>query len=251
MSVQQLYRKPVVLSSIIHRALKVAPVKKYDFADGFNSCILLGQEFPEAAKCYPIVFLKTNDTFSLVAILGIHNNLFVDDEGNWERGFYVPAFIRRYPYILSEGLSQDGSLTVFIDSEYEGFDAEDGERLFDDKGEKTPALNRAMSFLKIFHDQFETTKTFMSRIAELDIFKPMDANIAIAGGQRFTIKDLFRVDEQSLDKLTDDQIVGLVRSGHMAWIYAHLHSLSNFKRIAARASTGEEQSDVVLSEEKA
>lgn len=251
MSVQQLYRKPVVLNSIIHRALKVSPVRKYDFASSFNSCILLGQEFPEAAKCYPVVFSRTDETISPVAIVGIHSNLFVDDEGKWERGFYVPAFIRRYPYILSENPSQDGEPAVFIDSEYEGFDAEDGERLFNDIGEKTPALDKAMAFLRLFQDQFQSTNAFVDRIKALDIFKPVDANLTLAGGQRVSIKNLSRVDEKALQKLKDDQIVELVRSGDMAWIYAHLHSLGNFKRIVARASREGEANDVVVSEEKA
>lgn len=236
MSKQQMYSSPVVLNSVAHKNLKVAPVKDYKFAKGFNSCIALGQEFFEASKSYPIVFSPgPSDVLTPVVLLGVTNNLFVDDEGRWQTPFYIPAFIRRYPYILAEGLSQDGSLTVCIDGAFEGFNAEDGERLFTDDGEKTAALDRAMQFLTIYQQQFEVTKGFISFVKDLNIFKAVDANINFAGGGTFTIKNLSIVDEQALMNLSDSDLVTLVRRGYLAWIYAHLFSITNFIKITGRA----------------
>jgi hypothetical protein len=41
------------------------------------------------------------------------------------------------------------------------------------------------------------------------------------------------VDEAAMLKLEDEKIVNLVRTGFMAWIYAHLYSLSNFRNLMA------------------
>ncbi len=228
---QQMYAKPVVLNSAIHRTLKVRAVNDYTFAKGFNSCIIVGPEFMEVAKFYPIVFSVSNDVINPVAILGINSNLFVREDGRWEENTYIPAFIRRYPYILAEGLTQDGSLTVCIDSAYSGFNAEDGDRLFTDDGQNTPALNRAIEFLRQYHSQHEATKIFVSQVKGLDIFKPIEANIRLSSGEQFTVKNLTMIDEIALKKLPDSELAQLVRKGYLAWIYAHLYSLANFNRL--------------------
>lgn len=231
MSEKQMYAKPVVLNSVNHRTLKVSPVKDYSFAKGFNSCVIVGQEFIEAAKFYPIVFSVSNDAVNPVAILGINNNLFIREDGKWEENAYIPAFIKRYPYILAEGLTQDGSLTVCIDSAYSGFNAEDGERLFADDGQYTPVLNRAIEFLRQYHSQHETTKAFVNHLKGLNAFKPIEANIRLSSGEQFTVKNLMMIDEPALHKLPDNEIAQLVRRGYLAWVYAHLYSLTNFNRI--------------------
>jgi hypothetical protein len=231
MSKPQLYGNPLVLNSVTHKTLKLATVSNFKFAKEFNSCVVLCQEFLEAAKHYPIVFSMANDVLTPVVMFGVSRNLLVDSEGKWKEGTYVPAFIRRYPYILAEGFSQDGSLTVCLDGDYEGFDAEDGERLFTDEGEKTPALEKAIEFLMLYHNQFEVTKAFISHVKELNIFKAIDANLTLVSGKTFTIKNLSMVDEAQMLKLSDNELVTLVRKGYLAWIYAHLYSLTNFSKI--------------------
>lgn len=237
MSKAQLYSSPIVLNSITHRDLKVAAVNNFNYAKPFNSCVILCQEFLEAAKYYPIVFSKTDETLTPVVILGLNDNMYITD-GKWQAGNYIPAFVRRYPYILAEGLAQDGSLTVCIDSNYEGFGKEDGERLFTDEGEKTPALEKAIQFLTLYQNQFEITKTFVNTVKDLDIFKSVDANITLASGKTFTIRGIWTVDEQKMLQLPDADLLNLVKRGYLAWIYAHLYSMTNFAKITA-ASSGE------------
>lgn len=235
MSQKPLYSKPVVINSIAHRDLKVAPIKNFNYAKAFNSSVLLCQEFLEAAKYYPIVFSLAGEVLTPVAMLGINDNVYVDKDGKWKEGSYIPAFVRRYPYILAEGLSQDGSLTVCIDADYEGFNAEEGERVFTDEGEKTPTLERAVQFLTMYQNQFEVTKMFVNTIKDLEIFRTVDANVTFPDGQTLTIKNLWMVDEQKMLKLPDADLLNLVRRGYLAWIYAHLYSMTNFTRIPAGA----------------
>jgi hypothetical protein len=229
-----MYDNVVVLNSINHRTLKVRSGMGYDFAKEMNSCILLGQEFLEAAKFYPVVFSVSGETITPVAILGTRKNSFVGPGGRWEAETYMPAFVRRYPYILAEGFSQDGSLTVCIDSDYAGFDNEEGDRLFTDEGENTPVLDGVLEFLKLYHGQYEATKLFIDHIRKLNIFKSVDANMAPAGGETFTYRNFLMIDEEAMHRLPDDEIVKLVRSGYMPWIYANLYSVTNFGRVLTR-----------------
>jgi hypothetical protein len=231
-----MYKIPVILNSDTHRTFKMAPVSRYNFAKGLNSCVVLGQEYSEAAKHYSIVFSRTmeGEIISL-ALLGINNNLFIEGNGTWLSGAYIPAFVRRYPYILAEGIAEDGSLTVCVGSEYEGFGADDGERLFTDEGENSAALNNSIDFLRLYHEQFRITREFVSNLTELNLFKAVDASITLAGGERFTIRDMSMVDEEALHGLADNELAGLARKGYLSWIYAHLHSIANFSTIINRA----------------
>ncbi|MDA8169888.1 MAG: SapC family protein [Nitrospiraceae bacterium] len=233
-----MYSKPVAINSKTHRDLKIAPVKDYGFARGFNSCILTGHEFVDASKDYPVVFMGSNDRITPVAVLGIKSNLFVDEEGKWEEGAYVPGYIRRVPFILAEGLAADGSLTVCVDSEYAGFDAKEGMRLFTDEEEQTPELKKIIEFLRIYNNQHAITGVFTSLLKSLNLFKAVDANITLAKGGKFTLKNLLMVDEKALMKLQDSEIVSMVRQGFMGWIYAHLFSLGSFKKILERSGRG-------------
>jgi hypothetical protein len=229
-----MYGNIVVLNSINHRTLKVRSGTGYDFAKEMNSCILLGQEFLEAAKFYPVVFSVSGEAITPVAILGTRNNSFVGPGGQWEAETYIPAFVRRYPYILAEGFSQDGSLTVCIDADYAGFDNEEGDRVFSDEGENTPVLDGVLEFLKLYLAQYEATKSFIDHIRKLNIFKSVDANMTLAGGETFTYRNFLMIDEETMYRLSDDEIVKLVRSGYMPWIYAHLYSVTNFGRTLNR-----------------
>ncbi len=136
-------------------------------------------------------------------------------DGKWEPETYIPAFLRRYPYILAEGVSQDGSFAVCIDADYPGFDRKKGERLFTEEGENTPALNNVLEFLRLYQNQYEATKAFTGYIKELNIFKAVDANVKLVGGDEFTFRNLLMIDEQAMYKLADEEIVKLVRQGYM------------------------------------
>jgi hypothetical protein len=65
--------------------------------------------------------------------------------GQWKRD-YVPAYIRRYPFFLAKA-SAGPNLTVCIDESYAGFGADEGQRLFNDKGESTDYLKGVLIHL--------------------------------------------------------------------------------------------------------
>lgn len=239
-----MYKSPVILSSDAHESFKVAPVTDFGFTRELNSCVLLGQEFPEAAKHYPVLFSRTAEgELTSIAILGINENLFVAGDGAWEVGRYAPAFIRRYPYLLAEGLAGDGSLTVCIDSGYPGFNETEGEPLFTETGEPAAALSGAIDFLRLYHAQYGVTREFLSRLGALNLLKSVDANMTLPGGETFTMRDLLTVDEEALLGLPDGDLADLVRSGFLPWIYAQLASLTNFGTIVNRAGHVVSQKD--------
>lgn len=239
---QNIYQSPVFLNSVAHRTAKVAPVSNFAFARDLNSVVIVGQEFLEAAKFYPVVFTKAQDQEIIpVAILGLRNNenLFVDSSNAWREGTYVPAFFRRYPFILASNVGQDGSFAVCVDSSYEGFGKENGMALFDEKGNQTPEFKKVTDFLRNYQAQHENTKAFIKLLNEYGLFKDVSANITLPAGEKLGFAGLMMVNEEAISGLADDKIVHLVKTGYLAWIYAHLYSLSNFRSMIAMASRRE------------
>jgi len=237
-----IYQNPIFLNSVTHKSVRVAPVTNFKFARQLNSVLIVGQEFLEAAKFYPVVFTKSEGGEIVpVAILGLRNNenLFVDKEGKWKEGTYIPAYFRRYPFILASNVGQDGSFAVCVDSLYEGFGAKKGMRLFDDDGNQTPEFKNTIEFLRNFQAQYENTKNLVRILEEYNLFKAVSANITLPAGEKIGFGGLMMVDEEAMFKLEDEKIIHLFRFGYLAWIYAHLYSLSNFRPLMAMADKTE------------
>lgn len=235
-----MYQNPVILSSEAHREAKLAPITNFRFASGMNSAILAGREVLEAAKDYPVVFARNDrDEITMLAILGIRreSNLFIDDSGNWEEERYIPALFRRYPFILAEiPGAEEGKLTVCIDTAYPGFGADEGENLFDAEGNLAPAMQQAVNFLTEFQQEHQRTRSLIGSLDSFSLFKEISASFTLPNGEKYGFPNLLTVDEEKLMGLDDESLLKLARSGGLAWIYAHLVSLTNFRDLMKRES---------------
>lgn len=237
MTTLMFYEKPVGLDREAHKNKKIAPSSSgFKFASKTNSIVLACVEFVEAAKEYPIVFAKVSDDSAVpVALVGLRNdeNVFVDADGKWDAR-YIPAFVRRYPFVLAEG--DKNQFTVCVDEAYAGFGETDGQAMFDEKGENTPFLQNALDFLNNYQAQLVATQNFVKTLQKHDLLEEMNANVAMASGEEYRMGGLLVVNEKKLKALAPKKIVDLFQSNDLAWIYAHLMSLGNMNRLADRMS---------------
>lgn len=232
------YKKIVPLSKEKHKGLYIEPTDSYAFAKQSNSLYIAAVEFARAAVEYPIVFGTDGEgNIFPVVLLGLkkNQNLFVDKKGKWEAD-YIPAYTRRYPFILA-AVNKDGEdqYTVCIDEGYGGFNtAKEGEPLFDEKGNQSPKLEQAVEFLKDYQNQIRLTSEFCSNLAELGILEPVQANVEMKSGDKFAIGGFQCVSREKLNALAPDKLQTLVKSGQMELIYAHLLSLNNIQSLMNR-----------------
>jgi hypothetical protein len=230
------YERAVALNRERHQKLKIRMLSDhFAFATKTNSVLLAGTEFAEACRDYPIVFVGSEGgpyTTAALVGLGDKENLFADAAGNWERGTYIPAFIRRYPFVLA-GAETGDTLTVCIDESYRGLGEDEGEALFSAEGQETDYLKNVVEFLRLYHAEMTRTGAFAAKIAELDLLTPKVVTVERQGGKQ-TLEGLWVVDEAKLNALDDAKTLELVRNGYMGWIYAHLLSLRNVARLANR-----------------
>ena len=239
------YERPVALNRERHRKLRLSVVPgHYAFAAGTNAVPIASDEFAAAARDYPIVFVgEENGPFTVAALVGLRNdeNLMVDTGGRWAEGTYVPAFARRYPFVLAR--TDDGDqLSVCIDESYAGLSEDGGEMLFEDDGAETSYLKGVLEFLKLFHREAERTLAFAERLKELGLLVPKVINVE-RNGERQVLQGLWVVDPVKLRGIDDARVVELFRQGYLSWIEAHLISLGSLSRLVARLDSHTTVSD--------
>jgi hypothetical protein len=228
------YEKPVLLDREKHKRLHVRPSSSFAFTRKANSVYLAAIEFSEAMKEFAIVFTRTANTRMVpVAMLGLRarENLFVGDDDKWDAR-YVPAFVRRYPFVLAQTAGEQ--LAVCIDEAYEGFNLKEGDALFDEKGVNTPFLANAVEFLERYQREFTRTEQFCQRLEQAGVLREMNAKADLKDGRSFTVSSVFVVDEQKFLALPDAVALSLFRSGEAHLVAMHLASLSNMQRLADR-----------------
>ena len=228
------YDKPVLLNRDKHRDRRIRPTPGFAFARNANSLYLAGVEFNEACKEYPILFIRQKDgKVAPVVMLGLRNreNLYVDNEDRWTAS-YVPAFVRRYPFVLAELPGQQ--MGVCIDEAFAGLNDMEGEALFDEKGGNTPFLQNALDFLQRYQVEYLRTEAFCKRLSESGLLTEMSAKADLVDGRTFSVAGLLVVDEKKLAALPDDKVTALFRSGELHLISMHLVSLSNLSRLVDR-----------------
>ncbi len=230
-----LYQKPTVLNAEAHRTLKFKAVADYKHTAHMGSALLLGHEFMMVAKEYPIVFVKSeNDNWDAVSMLSLKGdqNLFVGKNGEW-LGQYVPAVMRRYPFILSQAEGQE-DYTVCFDEASSCFEGDSGNPLFDAEGKQTKTLQNIIHFLNEFQRNYQVTQNFIAKLNELELLKDIEGTFTIKDGEKFKLTGMWVVDEEKLSKLDEKTVNELFKSGYLAWIQFHVMSLSNLTPLANR-----------------
>ncbi|MEO5377061.1 MAG: SapC family protein [Magnetococcus sp. DMHC-6] len=240
MSQLTIYQNPVPLNKETHKNFKISPSQTpFSFAAQTNSVVLAGIEFVHAAKEYGIIFSRVGggEVIVPVALLGMRNeeNLFVDEKGQWAAR-YIPAFVRRYPFVLAQQGEGSPQMMVCVDDTYPGFNQQNGESLFTEAGEATPLLDKAISFLKEYQSHYQRTEIFVNHLKELDLFVELTARADLVDGKQYAMGGLLAVDEKKLLNLPENKVVELFRSGELGWIYSHLSSLSNIRQLADKLS---------------
>lgn len=212
----------------------------FSFASEANSFLLAASEIPEASLHYPIVFIgKAGGAFSLAVLVGLTDkqNLFVEPDGKWAVDSYVPAFVRRYPFVLLEEATDQ--LSVGFDAAYPGFkdsgDDADGDALFAADGAPAPLLKHAISYLEGFHAEMGATRAFADKLGKLGLLTPRVVEVSVGPSRAPRVmQGFFAVDPKKLAALPAAKLAELAAGPELGWIYLHLNSLRLVARLAAR-----------------
>ncbi len=231
---QQLFYKRVTpVSSQRHSDWSIENKNNYDFARTVNSVPLVAVEMPLAAREYAVVFAGNDDAVMPVALLGLEGdeNVYVKDDGSWDSK-YIPAFVRRYPFVFSLNEEED-KFTLCIDESWSGCNEEGlGNRLFDEKEEHSPYLDNILKFLQEYQVQFTRTKAFCEKLKELKLLEPMQAQFTLPAGDKRSLVGFMAVNKEKLKELPAKKLADLIKTDELELIYSHLQSMNNISFIA-------------------
>ena len=134
----------VALDTEQHRRLTLpAERKHFGFAKGTNLLPLTVAEVGLALKHYPLVLVAEGEssTLALVALTGLpgQGNRFIDAQGEWTPGVYIPAYVRGYPFIALRP-SEKADPVLAFDPSAADFTSRNGKALLDADGQPTEQL---------------------------------------------------------------------------------------------------------------
>ena len=233
------YGKPEPLSVDAHGTLGVDPVEKpYGFVAQTNLVPLTVTEFAAATLSYPVIFI--GDTRMPVAVMALRGgeNLFVNDAGEFRPEAYIPAYVRRYPFVFANDDAQK-RLILCVDRDAPFIRDGGATPLFID-GKPSPYVEQAMEFCNNFELERQRTDAFVKLLTDLDlldtreaVFTPRNTDGTPAAPQK--IAEYYAVSEDKLKALPAEKLAELRDNGALGQIYAHLVSLLGWDRLIAMA----------------
>lgn len=231
------YNQPEPLNLERHGKLGVNPADKpYGFVGVTNAVPLTVTEFSPAALSFPVVFL--GEPKSPVAIMGLRQdqNLYVDDNGQYLSSAYLPAFVRRYPFVFAND-DENQRMVLCIDRAAP-FLVEGGQTPLFDDGKPSAYTEQAMKFCNDFELERQRTVNFVKVLEDLDLFEIKEAtftprNADGSVGEVQKLAQYYAVSEDKLKALPADKLAELRDNGALGQIYAHLVSLLGWDRLVA------------------
>lgn len=227
------YQKPVVLDREQHKGLKLK-AGDASFAANNQAVPLLVAEFLEACLEYPIVFAKGQDgQWLALALTGLQagGNAFVDDKGQW-RARYVPASVRRYPFILAETNNKELSLAADLAAPQLG---QEGEALFNDKGEPTDLVKNIMQLLADFQVNALRTGALGQQLEQAGLMTQQNLQVRLSDERNAVVEGVWIIDEAKWRELSDEKVLAWFKGGEMAAIHAQMLSLRNLVPLLERS----------------
>lgn len=220
------YRRPVVLSSLDHADWRIRPAG-LGFAAGSHSVPVVVGEFAAASRSYPLVFAGADRV--PVAVLGLQadNNRFVQDE-TWRSGSYVPAYVRRYPFVFVQTREPEGYLlAIDADADMVVTQGEEGTALFEE-GKPSELTRQALQFCDAFTREDQATRAFTAQLDAHGLLMERTATLTFPDGRKASMEGFHVVDPDKFAALSEATIVEWHRKGWLSLVYFHLASLGRF-----------------------
>ena len=220
-----------------HKVRLLKPGEVPPFVRALNAIPISYTEFARVSLDYPIVFTSGDkgETFAPVAVLGMTGgeNLFVNKDA-WAEHIYVPAYARRFPFCMArvtlDKVEQQDRL-ICVEKEFAG---EQGEAMFDDKGQPLQNWKDIEKLLSEYETDLERSREMCGILADYALLEPFNMQATVGTQPPMQLTGMYRVDEKKIEHLNSSQLRNLVKKGVLGRIYAHLVSLENFRALLDR-----------------
>lgn len=230
------YTDLVPLNSRDHGSWRSRTTNQAKWLAGQHAVPLTVEEFPQAQRHFPIIFSAGDNPVPL-ALMGLNEgiNVFVEEDGALRAPVYVPAYARRYPFLLAKLAPDSTDLSLCFDPSTDLIGPfEDGAPLFDGE-QPTEATKGTLNFCEQFEIAGQKTQAFIEELTKHGLL--MEGEVAIqqeGKEQPYVYRGFQMVNEEKLREVRGDVLRGWNQSGLLPLIFAHLFSLELMRDIFAR-----------------
>ena len=233
-----LYHNLEPLNSQGHGKLSLRGLQKIAALGQVHAIPLTVDEFALAQRHYPIIF-SVGDNPVPLALMSLHEgqNTFFDKDGELlEPGTYIPAYLRRYPFLLARLVEGSDELTLCFDQSSGAVgEFDDGQALFDADLQPTDTTKALLEFCEQFEAAGLRTSAFMTELATMGLLMDGEVSIQPEGSDAPAVYRGFQmIDEEKLRNLRGDELRKINQNGILPLLFAHLFSLSVMRDIFAR-----------------
>jgi len=231
-----LYKDLVPLSSVDHASWKTRQLESAPWLQDQHAIPVTVDEFASAQRFFPIIF-SAGDSPVPLALLGLNEgvNVFMGEDGKFTENVYVPAYVRRYPFMLAKLRPDTDELSVCFDPTADAIGPfDEGDALFED-GQPADATKQILEFCEQFEQAGQRTEAFVKDLVESELL--MDGELSIqpdAEKPPFIYRGFQMVNEEKLRDLRGDQLRKMNQSGLLPLVYAHLFSLAQMREVFGR-----------------
>ena len=230
------YNQLQPLSSGAHGDWHARPSDKAAFLANAHAVPVTIDEFALVQRYYPIIFSVGKNPVPL-ALMGLNEgvNTFVNGEGALLGEVYVPAYVRRYPFMLARLRPDSDELSLCFDPTADVIGKfDEGDALFAE-GQPSDATKAVLDFCEQFEQAGQRTGAFMAELVEHKLLIDGEVTIQPEGApQPFIYRGFQMVSEDRLRELRGDVARKMIQSGLLALVYAHLLSMNLVRDIFAR-----------------
>ncbi len=225
------YKNPTPLDGNRHANLSLKKNFGLSFTKDINAVPINLIEMPQICHTYPIAF-SPDASATPVAILGLRDNenLYLNNKNEWLADSYIPAYIRRYPFIFSEIPGND-QLTLCIDFDESTVEEGGEQKFFEGENKPSTLAQNALEFCKSYHAAARQTIEFSKALNDSGLLVTRQAEINTPAGRKINFSGFRIVDEKKLAELDDATLLLWRKNGWLPFIYAHLFSGAQWQRL--------------------
>ena len=223
----------VPLDSTSHKNLRINVDRNYGHVSNQNMTPLLASEFLAASTNFPIVFVKQQETgkFKSVGLLGLNEGENLVFTNNEIRTNYIPVNIRRYPFAAGAKSADESEMVLCIDENSSLLNDKEGVEIFDEEGKPSEATQQVTNLLIDILAKDAATDIFIDFLVDNNLLQAAEVKLSLGKEGERQLKGLYKIDEEALNELSDNEVLTLYKRKYFAAIYAHLASLSQFDRL--------------------
>ena len=226
------YNQVIPLDSVAHRNFAVQNLDRpLDFAGAANLIPALTEEFVAAAPHLPIAFLPGATRPAAVFVVGTRpgSNVFIDADGKWTGG-YLPAYLRRYPFIMGD--VPDGEAILCFDEASPALSANEGARLFEEGGNPTATLTQALGLAENYRTAALRSDAFCDALQAMGLLRSVTLDVKQPSGESSVVHGLLVLDEEAFDALSPENLARLHAEKWLKPLLAHLVSLAAIGKLS-------------------